>query len=213
MLKSDTATDADRAYEKLKNMIVTLEMSPGSVVRESLLREQLGLGRTPIREALKRLEAENLVIIKPRRGIFIADIAITDLTQIYEVRLELEALCARLAAQRASKAYVDRLQLLLDDYEQIDESDLSALFTIDREFHVTLAQASMNTFLMRELQVFYNLSLRIWYLAINNIQSQTIDVAAHAEIVAAVAARDAVRAEERMRVHIRNFHEGIRRLI
>jgi len=93
-------TDADKAYKQIKEKIVTIEMKPGAVIREVELMADLKLGRTPIREALKRLQSENLVIATPRRGMFVSDVAITDLTQIYEIRVELEALCARLAAER-----------------------------------------------------------------------------------------------------------------
>jgi len=211
MQNEATLTDANRAYERIKDMIVTLEMSPGAVIQEHLLKEQLDLGRTPIREALKRLEAENLVIIKPRRGIFVADITITDLTQIYEVRIELETLCARLAAQRATPSFINRMEALVDEYQTIPEIDLPALFAIDRKFHITLADATLNSFLSRELALFYNLSMRIWYLALSSIQSLDIDVAAHPNILAAIKRHDTDLAEERMREHIRHFHQAIRK--
>jgi DNA-binding GntR family transcriptional regulator len=211
MQNEATLTDANRAYERIKDMIVTLEMSPGAVIQEHLLKEQLDLGRTPIREALKRLEAENLVIIKPRRGIFVADITITDLTQIYEVRIELETLCARLAAHRATPSFINRMEALVDEYQTIPEIDLPALFAIDRKFHITLADATLNSFLSRELALFYNLSMRIWYLALSSIQSLDIDVAAHPNILAAIKRHDTDLAEERMREHIRHFHQAIRK--
>jgi DNA-binding GntR family transcriptional regulator len=213
MQNQATITDADRAYKRIKDMIVTLEMSPGTVIQEHVLKEQLKLGRTPIREALKRLEAENLVIIKPRRGIFVADITITDLTQIYEVRIELETLCARLAAQRATPAFINRMEGLVDEYRAIASSDLSALFAIDRQFHITLAEATQNVFLSRELALFYNLSLRIWYLALNSIQAIDIDVEAHPSILDAIKHQDTILAEERMREHIQHFHQTIRKHI
>ena len=206
-------TDADRAYKRIKDMIVTLEMSPGTVIQEHLLKEKLELGRTPIREALKRLEAENLVIIKPRRGIFVADITITDLTQIYEVRIELETLCARLAAQRATPAFIKRMEALVDEYRAIEASDLPALFAVDRQFHITLADATQNQFLSRELALFYNLSLRIWYLSLSSIQSIDIDVEAHPNILDAIKQQDTALAEERMREHIQHFHQAIRKHI
>jgi DNA-binding GntR family transcriptional regulator len=206
-------TDADRAYERIKQMIVTLKLKPGAVIQEQQLINQLSLGRTPIREALNRLEVENLVIIEPRRGIFVADIAITDLTQIYEVRKELEALAASLATARADAADIARLELLVEEYRTIDPADLEALFAIDREFHMTLAHATNNSFLIRELDVFYNLSLRIWYLALSSVGASDIDVDAHLEILIAIQHRNPQMAEERMREHIRCFHQAIRQYI
>ena len=79
-------------------MIVTLELAPGSVIDEAELQEELQMGRTPIREALKRLSLESLVSIVPRRGMFVTNIGINDLQRLLEVRLELETLAVRLAA-------------------------------------------------------------------------------------------------------------------
>ncbi len=93
-----TLTDADKAYRQIKEKIVTVQMMPGSVIREAELMDNLRFGRTPIREALKRLQTESLVDVVPRRGLFVADITITDLQQIYEVRVEVESLCARSTA-------------------------------------------------------------------------------------------------------------------
>ena len=84
-------TDAERAYTQIKKQIVTTSMTPGSVISEAQLIDELNLGRTPIREAIKRLQAENLVTVTPRRGMFVADITVTDLTQIFEVRVVIEA--------------------------------------------------------------------------------------------------------------------------
>jgi DNA-binding GntR family transcriptional regulator len=96
------STDADKAYQIIKEKIITLELPPGSAIHETALAEELQLGRTPIREALKLLQAEQLVTTVPRRGMFVSSISITDLQQIAEVRMQLEGLAARLAAQRAT---------------------------------------------------------------------------------------------------------------
>ncbi len=93
-------TAAEKAYQEIKNKIIRTELNPGSVINEGQLMEELGYGRTPIREALKQLQTEDLVTVKPRRGIFVSELAITDLTQIFEVRIELESLAAKLATQR-----------------------------------------------------------------------------------------------------------------
>lgn len=214
MLTRDASlTDADRAYQQIKEMIVTLDMRPGTVIQEAQLRDDLGLGRTPIREALKRLQSENLVIVKPRRGIFVADITITDLSQIFEVRVELEALCARLAAQRITAEQLVELRRLAEEYERIDPANLKELFEIDRRFHNLLATAANNEFLRREMDLFHNLSLRIWYLALSRVQAEDIDVQAHLDILAACEAHDPDCAEARMREHISLFHVAIKRFL
>jgi len=213
LTRNTSLTDADRAYQQIKEMIVTLEMRPGTVIQEAQLRDDLGLGRTPIREALKRLQSENLVVVKPRRGIFVTDITITDLSQIFEVRVELEALCARLAAQRITAAQLVELRRLAEEYERIDPVNLKELFDIDRRFHNLLATAANNEFLRREMDLFHNLSLRIWYLALSRVQAEDIDVQAHLDILAACEARDPDCAEARMREHITLFHIAIKQFL
>ena len=92
----------DRAYADLEEMIVTLQLAPGSAVSELELASYLGIGRTPIREALQRLARERLVTIVPRRGIFVSEINVTSQLRLLEVRRELERLIARSAARRAT---------------------------------------------------------------------------------------------------------------
>jgi DNA-binding GntR family transcriptional regulator len=203
-------TDAGRAYLQIKEKIITVEMPPGSVIQETQLIDELGLGRTPIREALKQLQSEDLVVVAPRRGMFVADVTITDLPQIFEVRVELEALCARLAAQRATPTQLSELKCLMAECQQADHGDKELILCLDRRFHQLLAEAADNKFLRNEVEKFYNLSLRIWYLAINAIQSEDIDVDAHFDIADALETRDSAQSEQRMRQHIRHFHDTIK---
>ena len=205
-----TLTDADRAYLQIKEKIITVQMPPGSVIQETRLIEELGLGRTPIREALKQLQSENLVVVAPRRGMFVSDVAITDLQQIYEVRVELESLCARLAAQRITPEQLSELKSLMAECRRSDQDDKELVLSLDRRFHQLMAESAGNKFLRSEVEKFYNLSLRVWYLAINSIQSQDVDVDAHFEIAHAIETRDCDRSERRMREHIRHFHDTIK---
>jgi len=206
-------TDAEKAYSQIKGKIVTTKMSPGSVISEAQLIEELNLGRTPIREAIKQLQAENLVTVTPRRGMYVADITVTDLSQIFEVRVELESLAARLAAQRITKEQLARLKTLTEDYKKIDTSDKEALIDFDHDFHSLITEASHNKFLFKELEHFYNLALRIWYLAINYAQPEDIDVGAHVDILNAIEAGDAHSAGQSMKIHIENFHQTIKQYL
>ena len=208
-----TLTDAEKAYQRIKEDIVTLKMRPGALIRETDLMEDLGFGRTPIREALKRLQSENLVIASPRRGMFVADIAITDLTQIYEIRVELEALCARLAALRATSQQVQEMKVFITEKPQTSQGAKEQLMDFDRKFHALLAQASHNRFLQSELDRFTNLSLRIWHLALPYAQPEDLDIHAHVDILRAIEAGDEGEAERRMRRHIVHFHETIKQYL
>jgi DNA-binding GntR family transcriptional regulator len=203
-------TDAEKAYFQIKEKIITVEMPPGSVIRESELMEELALGRTPIREALKQLRTENLVFVAPRRGMFVADISITDLNQIYELRLELEPFCARLAAERITRDQKREMGLLVEEAHRLDHEDVHTTVALDRRFHSLLAHSSGNKFLGREVEMFYNLSLRIWYMSLDRVQPKDLDVAAHTEILRAIEVGDSARAENRMRNHVECFHKRIR---
>lgn len=203
-------TDAEKAYAQIKEKIVTVQMPPGSIISETALMQELKLGRTPIREALRQLRAENLVFVAPRRGMFVPDIAITDLNHIYEVRLELESLGAALAAERATLQQVQGLNQLIANGAQTNRADVRAVLTLDRQFHKMLADANGNRFLSSQIDLFYNLSLRVWYLLLERIRSEDLNTEAHAGIVSAVETRDSESAKQNMRNHIRYFHNVIR---
>ena len=126
---------SDKAYQLIRHKIITLELPPLSAIDEQALMEDLQLGRTPIREALQRLAAEGLVISAPRRGMFVADIGITDLQKIFEMRMVLEGFCARLAAQRVTAEQLGQMQAVILELEQVPDGDSKALMDIDERFH------------------------------------------------------------------------------
>src|SRR5579864_9717881 len=105
---------ADQAYIAIRDLIVSLELAPGAVLDERALIEQLGIGRTPVREALRRLAQEQLVEVFPRRGMFVTNVDVRDLARISEVREALEPEAARLAAERATEDERDELAALRD---------------------------------------------------------------------------------------------------
>src|SRR5512132_4451127 len=104
---------ADRAYAEMRDRIVTLRIPPGSPIDEDALGKEFEMGRTPVREAIKRLSLENLVTVFPRRGTFASEINITDLAAISDVRVQLEGHAARRAAQRLTAARRDELDALI----------------------------------------------------------------------------------------------------
>jgi len=203
-------TDAEKAYLAIKDKIVRTELIPGAVINEADLMEDLHYGRTPIREALKRLQVEDLVVVKPRRGIFVSELAITDLSQIFEVRVELEALAARLASQRISPERLKQLEELAEEYQNAPPSQKDQLISLDGKFHGVIREATHNRFLISNLEHYYNLSLRIWYLALPQAAAEDIDVGAHLEIYQAIADGDPDRAASRVAEHIREFHKTIK---
>lgn len=203
-------TNAEQAYQIIKKRIIKTELSPGAVINESQLMDELGFGRTPIREALKRLQSDDLVVVKPRRGIFVAELAITDLTQIFEVRVELEALAVRLASQRISAEELEHLGSLADQYSKADTSVKEEMIELDGKFHALIREATHNRFLISNLEYYYNLSLRIWYLALPQAAVDEIDVKAHCDIYQAIATGDEELAVNRIIRHIKEFHKTIK---
>lgn len=212
------ATDAARsqseaAYLRIRDRIVSLDMPPGSVVQEARLREELEIGRTPIREALQRLALENLVKSVPHRGTFVTDVNITDLARITEVRVVLESHAARLAAERLAGA--DRLAIrgLLDVLEAGGASDQRELMRLDQQIHRQIYRAARNSFLEGTLERYLNLSLRLWYLVVDREVRLREAVAEHLELLRAVLAGDGSRAEDGMRRHVTGFEREIRRVL
>ena len=208
-----TPTHADIAYQIIKEKIISIEMPPGSTIQESELMKQLNLGRTPIRESLKQLETDKLVVTVPHRGTFVADVQITDLHQIYEVRVYLEGLCARLAAERASLAQVEKLESCCRNMLTPTQMETRSLILVDRQFHRLLAQAASNRFMAGEVELFYNLALRLWHLALHKVTSLDLDTDRHFAVLEAIKAGQAGRAEELMKQHIRCFHQTIRSVL
>jgi DNA-binding GntR family transcriptional regulator len=206
-------TNAEKAYTQIKGKIITAEMPPGSVINEAQLMEEFALGRTPIREAIKQLQSENLVMVTPRKGMYVTDIAVTDLLQIFEVRVELESFATKLAVERISEHELAELQDLAKAYQEADPSIKETLIKLDGEFHALIAKATHNKFLIKEIEHYYNLSLRIWYIALTYAKPEDIDVDAHIEILEAIQAQEAEKAGLRMREHIQNFHKTIKQYI
>ncbi|MFN8455211.1 MAG: GntR family transcriptional regulator [Anaerolineae bacterium] len=203
-------TNAEIAYQLLKEKIITVEMLPGSLIQESQLMEQLNLGRTPIREALKQLETDRLVVTAPHRGTFVAEVQITDLQQIYEIRRYLEGLCARLAAERATPEQITEMENFCQQMAQPETLETRTLILMDRYFHNLLAKAANNRFIIGEIEHFYNLSLRLWHLSLPKVKSIDLDTNRHFLILQAIKDRSADCAEELMRQHIQHFQETIR---
>src|ERR687893_1503423 len=109
---------ADRAYHQLRDRIVTLRLPPGTVLREDALMRELDVGRTPLREAVKRLVLENLVAVQPRRGTFVTPVEAADIVHITEVRAELEGYAAELAARRMDNGARATARALLEELER-----------------------------------------------------------------------------------------------
>lgn len=204
---------SEKAYKLIRHKIVTLELPPLSPIDEQALMEDLQLGRTPIREALQRLAADGLVIIAPRRGMFVADISITDLQKIFELRMVLEGFCARLAAGRATVDQLGKMDEIIRQLAEVPDGDSAALMDIDERFHLLLYEAADNEFLADGAQRLHALSLRLWHLVLNRLGNVRAAMDQHSGIADALKARDAARAETLVRQHISEFQQEIKAVI
>lgn len=205
---------AQRAYEELRDRLVTLRIRPGEPLDEDQIGRELEMGRTPIREAIKRLALENLVSVFPRRGTFAAEINIKDLAHITDVRKVLEGRAAHLAAERLTDARRRELDSLIADLRSSRGSeDMTALMALDTRVHRFIYRASDNPFLEDTLYRYFNLSLRIWYLVIDRLPHMFQRVHEHEEMLQAIADRDAELAQDIVTEHIATFEREIRSVL
>jgi DNA-binding GntR family transcriptional regulator len=206
-------SQSEEAYIRIRDRIVCLAMPPGSVVEEGRLRDELEIGRTPIREALQRLAWENLVRSVPHRGTFVTDVNITDLARITEVRVVLEGHAARLAAERSGASDREVIAELLERLDSAELSNSRDLMQLDQEIHRQVYRSARNSFLENTLERYFNLSLRLWYLVLDHGVRLREAVEEHIELLRAVLAGDGERAEECMKRHVIGFEREIRKVL
>ena len=201
---------ADRAYVELRDQIITLALPPGAPLDEETLGRALQLGRTPLREAVKRLALENLVSVYPRRGTFVAEINITDLAHISDVRVELEGHAAYRAAQRLTPEQRDELGALLVELAEPATSAASDLMGLDARIHRFVYRCAGNPYLRETLERYLNLSLRIWYLVLGRLPHLFERVHEHGDLLEAIRNGEADRARAVAADHVETFEREIR---
>lgn len=205
---SEAETKSEQAYGQLRNMIVRLDFAPGDVLREDELRESLGLGRTPIREALQRLEREHFVTVIPRRGMYVTGIDVSELSMLFETRAVLEPYAARLAALRGVDSDWDAMDAALAR----TGSGVSKVehLAIDRVCHEIMWKASGNRFLWDTLDMLYAQSDRLWHLYLADVADMEDAVAEHRAILDALRARDGDASAALVEAHVQSFDTQVR---
>jgi DNA-binding GntR family transcriptional regulator len=205
---------ADQAYYRIRELIVSLELRPGSLISERALMASLGVGRTPVREALRALARERLVEVYPRRGMFVSGVDVGDLAGLSEVRAELESHAARLAAERATENDRALIAPLLAELNGAGgELGERTLIDLDQRIHKHVYRCAHNPFLEATLDEYYVLTLRIWFLALDRVARLEDAVGEHRELLEAIRDGDAGRAEDAMRRHVTGFERAIRRVL
>jgi DNA-binding GntR family transcriptional regulator len=201
---------AERAYVDLRDRIVTLRLAPGTVLREDELMREMGIGRTPLREAVKRLALENLVAVQPRRGTFVTAVEASDILNITEVRAELEGYAAELAALRMNGEARAAAEALLDEIEEVtNPHEQEWLMRFDERIHHFVWEASGNPYLIETLERYFTHSLRIWYLVLDRVPGLGHAVHDQMHLLEALLARDGSRARTIMREHVLAFQRAI----
>src|SRR5258708_21587157 len=206
-------SQSEEAYLRIRDRIVCLDMPPGSVVEGGRLRAELGIGRTPIREALQRLAWETLVRSVPHRGTLVTDVNIADLARITEVRVVLEGHAARLAAERGTAAARAAIGALLERLDQVAPTNQRELMQLDQAIHRQIYRSARNPFLESTLDRYFNLSLRLWYLVLDRGVRLREAVEEHVELLRAVLDGDGHRADDVMQRHVIGFDREIRKVL
>lgn len=202
--------EADRAYVELRDRIVTLRLAPGTVLREDELMREMEIGRTPLREAVKRLVLENLVAVQPRRGTFVASVEAADIVNITAVRAELEGYAAELAAHRLDENHRAAAEALLREVEELGEpGDQDWLMRFDERIHRFTWEAAGNPYLLETLERYFTHSLRIWYLVLDRLPGLGHAVHDQTHLLEALLAGDAGRARNIMREHVLDFEREL----
>jgi len=174
---------------------VTLKLAPGAVVSEQELAERLGIGRTPIREALQRLARERLVNILPRRGVVVTEINVKSQLRLLEVRRELERLISRSAARRATDDEREHFRRLATSFEKSAKANDDVTFMrTDREFNTLQAAATHNEFAIGAMGLMHGLSRRFWYIHYKQAADMPLTAKLHADIARSIADGDEDRA-------------------
>jgi DNA-binding GntR family transcriptional regulator len=207
------ASLADQAYEAIRDRIVTLQLRPGTAINERALIEELGIGRTPVREAIRRLSQERLIEVYPRRGMVVTTVEIRDLASLCEVRAVLESHAARLAAERANTGDREELAGLLDALAEESGSDQRALIALDERIHRAIYRWAHNPFLEETLEEYYVHALRIWNLALDHAPGLEKAVRAHGPLLRAIWTGKADRAAEIMRRHVDDFERAMHKAL
>lgn len=201
----------DRAYLDLRDQIISLEIKPGSLLEEEKLMRTLGVGRTPIRDAIKRLHHERLVVVLPRRGTLVSEINITHLAQLSEVRVRNEGFAASLAAERATDAQRQQCRELIDTLAMLNkQTPREQVVNLDRDVHDLVYMATHNPFLEDTLRQHYNLSLRLWFLVLDRVLRIDALVRDHRALLTAIQRHRPPQAQEIAQQHVREFEQAIR---
>ncbi|RMG35160.1 MAG: GntR family transcriptional regulator, partial [Methanobacteriota archaeon] len=194
-LFTSEVTLAQKAYEIIEEMIVTLQLPPGTMFSEKQLSERIGIGRTPLREALQKLATQKLITMLPRRGVVVSDINVSQMLALLETRRVLDRLIAGKAALRATPLQKKRLQEIASAIQTaVQQNDISTYMKLDREFDHLLEEACRNPFAAQLAATLHVHCRRFWFYYHSPDELQKA-ARLHLDVMEAVITGDGERAE------------------
>lgn len=199
-------------YRQILGAITSLELAPEQRLVEARLAEQLGVSRLPVREAIRQLEREQLVVVRPRRGAVVAPLTTRDAEEVYALRIRLETLAAFLATENASGEQLRAMEEVLDlEGREIASGERESLYRRGASFHALIVAAGENRKLEVMLRTIGHHVARLRTLQARSASPDSVESAhqAHLEILKAIARRQPRRAERLMDEHIRVARDRI----
>lgn len=197
-------------YEELKMQILTGKITPGTRMMEVELAESMGVSRTPIREAIKKLEQEGLVTIEPRKGAYASQISVKDMVDILEVRQDMEGLAAQMAAYRMTPKQMKELESISIAYNKaVEESNMADMIKYDTEFHNLIVESCDNSILTMMINQLQELVLRFRYIYYDNYKRAEKMPGEHRSIMDAIREGRANEARAAADAHIERLKDGV----
>lgn len=184
---------AEQAYDLIESMITFQDLKPGSMVSETMLMERIGLGRTPVREALQRLARERMVEIHPRRGAFVPPISVEVQLKLLELRRAVEELAVRMATHRASPVQKRIMLDLANRLYDADAADARGYGALLKRSHDVTVQAAQNEYLQLAMAPLQGLSRRFWFAHVSSEtrgREMAMGAALHADVLRAICHGD-----------------------
>jgi DNA-binding GntR family transcriptional regulator len=214
-VRQEDESYADYAYRVLCDELIVLDIKPGEPLNDDVISRRLGVGRTPIREAMKRLESDHLVVAYPRRGTFAAGVDITDLAEISEIRQLLEPAASARAARMASPRTRQELREFAREVEQLLDGRRAQrdLMRLDMKVHRSIYRATGSRHLEDVLIRYDNLATRIWSLVLEKLPPVSEHIAQHIGLLECIADGDADAAARLTTKHVTDFENLIRAVL
>lgn len=204
----------EQAYAQIKQRIIACDLRPGDAINEAQLTQLLGLGRTPVHQALHRLEMEGMVTILPRKGVMVTPISLNDILDMIEVRVCNEQLCVKLALERAQESdFLAMRQIIERTPALLQRRDVNGLMEVDLQFHLAISAAARNRVLAELLRSLHEKQARFWFLTLSEMHHSERIYDEHMQILTAMENRDSDAAMQAIHHHIDDFRRAITRTL